>query len=174
MRLPLASYPDASSPDRPVPAEPLETLPSAEALEALLARLLSRRRRQGEPTSLLWIEFELLTPLDPALGGVEVVARAFGARLRHRVRRTDGVFEVTGQGFAVLLNADKAEAGIVEQRLREQLRGPYGLDGGQVRVQVSLGLAVLSEAQRQGSSLLQCAMDDVYLPRPPRANAAAT
>ncbi|HEU6454625.1 MAG TPA: hypothetical protein VN201_04115, partial [Roseateles sp.] len=65
-------------------------------------------------------------------------------------------------------------AGLVERRLQEQLRGPYGLDGGQVRVQVSIGLAVSSEAQQRGSSLLQCAMDDVYLPRPQAVNAAAT
>lgn len=174
MPMSLASIPDVAPPARPAPAESTLPLPSVDALEALLGRHLARCRRQGERTSLLWIEFELLTPLDPAHGPGGAVARAFGARLRHRVRRTDSVFEVAGQGFAVLLNTDKAEAGVVEQRLQEQLRGPYGLDGGQVRVQVGIGLAVSTEAQQRGSSLLQCAMDDIYLPKARPAAAAAT
>ncbi|MCE4536152.1 diguanylate cyclase [Pelomonas sp. P7] len=169
----LVNPQDFQQPSRSAPAESLQTVASVEAFEALLFRHLARCRRKGERMTLMWIEFELLTPVDPALGRApaEDVARALGARLCHRVRRTDLVFEVRSTGFAVLLNAAKDEAGIVERRLQEQLRGPYGMDGWVARVQVSIGLGVASEAQSQGSTLLQCAMDDVYLRRPVPAEA---
>ncbi|WP_157750120.1 hypothetical protein, partial [Actinobacillus pleuropneumoniae] len=68
--------------------------------------------------------------------------------------------------FAVLLDADKAGAELVEKRLSEQLRGPYGMGRSQAHVHISIGLAISSEACRQGSGLVQCAMDDVYTHRP--------
>ncbi|HEV6965253.1 GGDEF domain-containing protein [Roseateles sp.] len=164
----LVSPQDFQQLSRSEPAESLQTVASVDAFETLLGRHLARCRRKGERLTLLWIEFELLTPIDPALGAApaEAVARALGARLCHRVRRTDLVFEVRSTGFAVLLNAAKAEGGIVERRLREQLRGPYGMDGWLARVQVSIGLGVASEAQSLGCTLLQCAMDDVYVRHP--------
>lgn len=173
MSMTLVSPSDLQQPARPEPAEPLQTVASVDACEALLARHLARCRRKGERMTLLWIELELLTAVDPGLGAgpTEAVARALGARLRHRVRRTDLVFAVGCAGFAVLLNAGKAEGSLVERRLQEQLRGPYGMDGWLARVQVNIGLAVASEAQSLGCTLLQCAMDDMYVRRPIAAQA---
>lgn len=136
-------------------------------------RHLTRSRRQGDVLALLWVEVELLARVgaapDPSHG--LALAQAVGARLQHRVRRTDLVFQVGETGFAVLLDTDRAGAELVERRLFEQLRGPYSMDKGLAHVHISTGLAVSPEAHRHGSSLLQCAMDDVYA-RPRRLAAA--
>lgn len=167
--MPLASSPPESAPPTPraEPALP-QRVESTMQLEIALIRHLARSRRQGDLMALLWIEVELLTHLGPAPDGDmrEAVAQMLGARLLHRVRRTDLVFQVGDTGFAVLLDTDKAGAEIVEKRLFEQLRGPYGIGSGLANAHLSIGLAISSDAHRQGSGLLQCAIDDIYVRRP--------
>ncbi|CAM4072916.1 diguanylate cyclase domain-containing protein [Roseateles saccharophilus] len=164
--------------DSPLPAPrtaptPPRRVETTVELEIELIRHLARSRRQGDQMALLWIEVELLSLVGQASadGLRETVAQALGARLLYRVRRTDFVFQVGDTGFAVLLDTDKAGAELVERRLFEQLRGPYGLEKNLAQVQISVGLAVSSEAHRHGSGLLQCAIDDIYA-RPQPAAAA--
>jgi len=168
--MPQVSLLDDPSPARRAPATPPQRVGSVEELEAQLGRHLVRSRRQGDLVALLWIEVDLLTHTDPTLGGgsPDAVAQALGARLRHRVRRTDHVFQLGTAGFAVLLDTDMAGAQLVKQRLIEELRGPYGMDGGWLaHARLNIGLTSSSEAHRQSRSLLQCAMEDMAAHRPP-------
>jgi len=156
-----------STVDSPAPSRlkaaitPPRRFESVERLEVELTRHLVRSRRQGDAIALLWIEVAVLAGAE----AFDDVTQALTARLLHRVRRTDIVFQVGTAAFAVLLETDRTGACIVHARLMEQLRGPYGMDGGPVRVHVDIGLALPSEAHRQDSSMLQCAMDDVYARR---------
>ncbi|MGQ3051337.1 MAG: diguanylate cyclase domain-containing protein [Roseateles sp.] len=165
-------------PARPCGTTQTQRVETVDALEALLARHLARSRRHGDSVALLWLEVELMTPVDPAHGSrcEEAVALALSARLRHRVRETDRVFQLGAAGFAVVLVTARPGARLVERRLIEQLRGPYGIEGrmAQVHVQARVGLAVSGEGCGQGSSLLQVAMDDVYVRRQEAPAAAAS
>lgn len=167
--MPLASSTADIAPPTPRAEPPLpQRVESTMQLEIALIRHLARGRRQGDLMALLWVEVELLTHVGPAPdGGMrEAVAQGLGARLLNRVRRTDLVFQVGNTGFAVLLDTDKAGAELVEQRLFEQLRGPYGMGRSLAHVHISVGLAISSEAHRQGSGLLQSAIDNIYVRRP--------
>jgi predicted signal transduction protein with EAL and GGDEF domain len=159
-----ASSHEAATPVPRAPGEMPQRLPSAGELEIELVRHLSRSRRQRDQLGLLWIEVELLTRIGaaPEGGPLAAVAEAVGARMLHRVRKTDLVFQVGDVGFAVLLQADRAGVQLVKARLFEALRGPYGLARGLQNVYISIGMAMARDAQRQDSSLLQCAMDDLY------------
>jgi hypothetical protein len=165
------SLPDAPKPDRREPPPPLQRVDSVEALETLLGRHLVRSRRQGDLVALLWIAIELAHPTPAGRPSREEMARALGARLQHRVRRTDSVIEVSAMGFAVLLDADRAGAKVVKHRLLKELRGPYGMDGGLANIQLDIGLAASFEAYGQGRSLLQCAMEDLAAQRAPSPDA---
>lgn len=162
-RMPQTHPPANPSPARRASAPALHRVGSVEELEAQVGRHLVRSRRQGDLLALLWIEVDLLVHGDPTLGGSshEAVAQALGARLRHRVRRTDHVIQVGTTGFAALLNTDMAGARLVRQRLMAELHGPYGMDGGLVHAHLLVGLAASSEARPPGRSLLRQAMDDV-------------
>ncbi|RZL39081.1 MAG: diguanylate cyclase, partial [Rubrivivax sp.] len=79
-------------------------------------------------------------------------------RLRNRVRGTDEVVRVGDGNFAVLLLAAGAqEAELVERRLRQALRGAYGVDGRSMHLHVRLGTAVFPEDGRQGAELAEAA-----------------
>lgn len=158
-----ASLTDTDSPLRPVSKPAFKQHGTVAELEVQLARHLARSRRQGDQLALLWIEVDLLTTVAPANASTprDEVAQALRARLQHRVRRNDQIFQVGHQHFAVLLDTDPAGARLVEQRLVTHLRGPYGMDGWMMYVQLGIGQASLPESAQRGSGLLRCAMADL-------------
>ncbi len=141
---------------------PLPQVASLAALGLQLSRQFTQARREGERLALLWIEASV--PTDAALGSeacAELLAAA-SQRMRNRVRSTDAVVQVAGQGFAVLLQAAGArEAALVERRLLHALKGDYGLAGRLVHLEVKLGCAVFPEAGRQGTELAAAAQQDL-------------
>jgi GGDEF domain-containing protein len=138
-------------------------LPQADSLAAFglrVSRQFAQCRRKGERLSLLWLEVELLVRPDGSLSAAErdSLVQTVSLRLRNRVRSADEVVHMGEQCFAVLLIAAGApEAGLVEQRLRQALRGAYGVDGRLMQVGVRLGTAVFPEAGRNGAELAEAA-----------------
>lgn len=163
MHLAAPTCDNASLPPRAATTAP-RRVESVDELELELIRHMTRHRRQGDRSVLLWVELALLTRIGPWPQGEPHLdlAQAVGARLQHQVRRTDVVFRVADNGFAVLLDTDKAGAQCAQRRLLERLRGPYGLDKGLAHVHISIGMATAAEAQQQGSSLPQAAIDALF------------
>lgn len=162
--MPLTPEPDDLSPPPSrgvaVATQPLPQAASLAALGLQLSRQFTQARRAGERLALLWIEASL-----PAEAGAEACAELLAAvsqRMRNRVRSTDTVVQVAGQGFAVLLRAAGAqEAALVERRLLHALQGGYGLAGGLLRLEIRLGSAVFPAAGRQGAELAAAAQQDL-------------
>ncbi|MDR7268455.1 diguanylate cyclase (GGDEF)-like protein [Pelomonas saccharophila] len=138
-------------------------LPQADSTAAFglrVSRQFAQCRRKGEQLALLWLEIELRTRPDNSLGPAERdhLMQTVSLRLRNRVRGADEVVHMGEQCFAVLLvAAGAAEAGLVEQRLRQALRGAYGVDGRLMQVGVRLGTAVYPQAGRNGAELAEAA-----------------
>lgn len=138
-------------------------LPHADSTAAFglrVSRQFAQCRRKGEELALLWLEVELRSRADGGLSAPERdhLIQTVSLRLRNRVRGADEVVHMGGQCFAVLLvAAGTAEAGLVEQRLRQALRGAYGVDGRLMQVGVRLGTAVYPQAGRNGAELAEAA-----------------
>jgi diguanylate cyclase (GGDEF)-like protein len=133
---------------------------SAAAFGLRVSRQFAQCRRKGEQLALLWLEIELKMRPEACLESAERdhLIQTVSLRLRNRVRGADEVVHMGEQCFAVLLvAAGTAEAGIVEQRLRQALRGAYGVDGRLMQVGVRLGTAVYPEAGRNGAELAEAA-----------------
>ncbi|MGM9481283.1 diguanylate cyclase domain-containing protein [Roseateles sp. NT4] len=133
---------------------------SAAAFGLRVSRQFAQCRRKGEQLALLWLEVELKMKPDASLAPAErdQLIQTVSLRLRNRVRGADEVVHMGEQCFAVLLVAAGAdEAELVEQRLRQALRGSYGVDGRLTQVGVRLGTAVYPEAGRNGAELAEAA-----------------
>jgi len=153
-------------PDAPAPSQRAgghTQLPQDDSLATLglrLSRHFARCRRNGGRLALLWVEARLLPRPDAALSDAQQLAlvQTVSLRLRNRVRGVDEVVHMGGCAFAVLLqSAGEAEAGVVETRLMQALRGNYGVDGRLVQLGVRLGAATYPEAGRSGAELAQAA-----------------
>jgi diguanylate cyclase (GGDEF)-like protein/PAS domain S-box-containing protein len=77
-------------------------------------------------------------------------------RLRESVRPGDTVARLGGDEFAVLLEAaDDATAVEVAKRVTQSLRSPFTVDGQEILVRGSLGLAIASSDVRDADKLLR-------------------
>ena len=102
-----------------------------------------------ELTAVLYLDLDDFKPVNDTHGhalGDRVLA-AVAKRLRHAVRPTDVVARLGGDEFAVLCPAigDLAAAGLLADRLVAAVGDPITIDGVEVQVGLSVGIAALLE-----------------------------
>jgi diguanylate cyclase (GGDEF)-like protein len=126
----------------------------------------SRFQRYHRPLTLLLIDLDRLKTINDrfghAAGDRAMIAMAETFRINRR--GPDIVARVGGDEFAMLLpETDGAQAQIVAERLRQQLRQcPLTVDGVTVTVTVSIGLAEASVSMASVDALMQAADRALY------------
>jgi diguanylate cyclase (GGDEF)-like protein/PAS domain S-box-containing protein len=117
-----------------------------EKIEEALLRL----RRRGESFSILMLDLDLFKAVNDSLGhpvGDELL-KAVARRLRTCVHKADTIARLGGDEFAILQSADKdpREAAIITaNRLLETISAPYDIDGRQIIIGTSIGIAIAPE-----------------------------
>jgi diguanylate cyclase (GGDEF)-like protein/PAS domain S-box-containing protein len=105
-----------------------------------------KRVRRGEVIAVLCLDLDNFKTVNDTLGHVvgDKLLCAAAKRLKDLVRETDMVARLGGDEFAILqAGVDKAEAaGVFAQRVITAIHQPYELDGHQVVVSTSVGIAV--------------------------------
>jgi diguanylate cyclase (GGDEF)-like protein/PAS domain S-box-containing protein len=131
--------------------DPLTDLPNRALFTRRVRRALGGRRTGDQGAAVLFIDLDGFKAVNDRLGhqaGDELLVMA-SARLADSVRRGDTVARLGGDEFAALVIADgprdrrAREARITEiaDRLRVTLSQPYRIDGAEVRVAASIGVA---------------------------------
>ncbi|MHB8691521.1 MAG: putative bifunctional diguanylate cyclase/phosphodiesterase [Solirubrobacteraceae bacterium] len=108
------------------------------------ALAIADRSRQG--FAVLFLDLDDFKTINDSLGhshGDELL-RAVGARLRSTLRSSDTAARLGGDEFGILIELvnDEQEAREVATRLREGLAVPFAIDGRDLRVTASMGLAL--------------------------------
>ena len=131
-----------------------------------LEHALERGRRYHTGTAIIFIDIDGFKAINDRHGhgyGDDVL-RHVGGRIREGTRASDTAARVGGDEFAVLLEnvqeADEAET--VAQRLRDDLARPLGLADGDIKVQVSMGVALEQDGRSSPEDLVQSADDAMY------------
>ena len=126
--------------------DPLTDLPNR-TLFAERLKLAVNRARDGESCALLCLDLDHFKQVNDALGhGVgDALLRAAAARLQHAVRGGDTVARLGGDEFAVLQVGvnQPAEAEALASRLVAALGDAYELEGHNIIVRTSIGIAIL-------------------------------
>jgi diguanylate cyclase (GGDEF)-like protein/PAS domain S-box-containing protein len=113
-----------------------------------LDHVLARRRRRGSapaPVSVLFLDVDDFKTVNDSLGHAagDKLLVTLGERLRATLRPGDTAARLGGDEFAVLLeNTAEADARGVAARLLELVAEPMRIDELDVRVSVSIGIAV--------------------------------
>ena len=134
-------------------------------LQDRLGALLDSRR-SGDGLAVLLLDLDRFKEVNDALGhhvGDELLRRV-GPRLSGVLREGDLLTRLGGDEFALLLGpgSEAAHAQSVAQRVRNALRTPFQLEGVELHLDVSVGIALCPDHSVTASGLLQCADVAMY------------
>ena len=122
----------------------LTDLPNRVLLNERLEHALARVRR-GEMVAVHLLDLDHFKTVNDTLGHPtgDKLLKMVAGRLRALVRETDTVARMGGDEFAVLQGiAQPADATVLALRIIEAVSAPYDLDGTQVVIGTSVGIAV--------------------------------
>src|SRR5262245_3379644 len=123
----------------------LTDLPNRVLLNERLEHALTRVRR-GEMVAVHLLDLDHFKTVNDTLGHPtgDKLLRMVTERLRVLVRETDTIARMGGDEFAVLQTAitQPADATVLALRVIETLNAPFDLDGTQVVIGTSVGIAI--------------------------------
>ena len=134
-------------------------------LQDRLAELLTARR-PGDRLAVLLLDLDRFKEVNDALGhhvGDELLRRV-GPRLAGVLRPGDVLTRLGGDEFAVVLGpgSDATHAQSVAGRVRDTLRTPFQLDGVELHLDGSVGIALCPDHASTVAGLLRCADVAMY------------
>jgi diguanylate cyclase (GGDEF)-like protein len=142
----------------------LTGLPNRVLFSRHLERVLSRHR-PDQDVAVLFCDLDRFKSTNDELGHAagDELLRQVAARLRTVVRAEDLVGRLSGDEFALILEvADGEEAAIVAGRVVDCFERPFRLEGREVRVTISVGVAVQASGCSDADGLLRAADGAMY------------
>src|SRR5690606_24844129 len=136
---------------------------------ALFTRVLAERLRANGPedgVAVLFCDIDRFKAVNDELGHAagDELLRQVAARLRGICRPTDVLGRLSGDEFALVVqHVDEQAAVAVAQRAIEAIEPPFRIDGREVRVTVSIGVAVHEGPDGWGDRLLAAADDGMHV-----------
>jgi diguanylate cyclase (GGDEF)-like protein len=124
----------------------LTGLPNRRLFQDRLSSAIERARRTGSQVALMVIDLDHFKQVNDTLGHHvgDLLLQHVGGSFSIRARRSDTVARTGGDEFSVILEAptDRAEAESVGASLMQLLKEPIDLEGHQLFVGASLGIAI--------------------------------
>jgi diguanylate cyclase (GGDEF)-like protein len=126
----------------------------------------ARARRTRRKFALMYIDLDRFKDVNDTLGHLagDSVLEEAGLRLRGVVRTEDSAARFGGDEFAVLLSemSSPAEAEELAKRICEALSAPFSVNGREVQISASVGIAVYPDDGDSSGTLLDCADAALY------------
>ncbi|KFN41117.1 sensor domain-containing diguanylate cyclase [Arenimonas oryziterrae] len=148
--------------------DPLTQLPNRMAALHRLNQLIGRGQRNQRVFALLCIDLDGFKPINDTLGhaaGDEVLA-AVGFRLKQAVRGSDTIARMGGDEFLLLVNDADAISDerllAYAQRIRAALANPIRIQGQELYVGASIGVAAYPKHGQDAAALLREADTAMY------------
>lgn len=124
------------------------------------------RARRGETSAVLCLDLDNFKDVNDTLGHPvgDQLLQAVTQRLRIGMREVDTVARLGGDEFAVVLTKlpQGSDAGLLAQRLIDNLGAPYDVDGQSIVVGVSVGIALTPNDGLDADQLLRNADMALY------------
>jgi diguanylate cyclase (GGDEF)-like protein/PAS domain S-box-containing protein len=145
----------------------LTHLPNRRLLSDRLAVAMAQARRGGGLLGVAYLDLDGFKPVNDQHGhgcGDRVLIEIAG-RLQQAVRGGDSVARFGGDEFVLLLNklASRAECESILDRLLRDVAVPLTLDGGRMRITVSVGVTLYPDDDADADTLLRHADHALYL-----------
>jgi diguanylate cyclase (GGDEF)-like protein/PAS domain S-box-containing protein len=145
----------------------LTNLPNRKLFLDRLGHALTRmERRRSRRVAVLFMDLDNFKVVNDSLGHEvgDLLLSAVAERLKGRLRSEDTLARFGGDEFVVLLeNVDDPKEPVrVAERIIDELRDPFVLDGRQLYVEVSIGIALGEDRTKDSDELLRDADTAMY------------
>ena len=146
--------------------DPLTRLPNRALFGDRLAQTIAGAKRYNRPFALSFLDLDGFKSVNDVHGHAagDALLRAFGERLAVILRESDTFARLGGDEFAVLQQVTRIpeDAAVLAQKLIEALQEPFLIDGAELKVGLSIGIAVYPWHGIGESSLLEAADKALY------------
>lgn len=126
--------------------DPLTGLPNRALFSDRLENELARARRQGGHFALIFLDLDRFKPINDNYGHAvgDRLLQQVARRLKDVVRASDTVGRIGGDEFVVLMPmiAEAEAASVLAEKLRQVIARPFKLDGRDLTISCSLGVAL--------------------------------
>jgi diguanylate cyclase (GGDEF)-like protein/PAS domain S-box-containing protein len=144
----------------------LTQLPNRELLRDRLKASLQAARMDGGRMALLYVDLDRFKQVNDTHGHAvgDMLLQAVANRLKGCVRETDTVARIGGDEFVVLLHSIHAadDTDIVVGKIRQVLVQPLRLDGHNLKIQPSIGVARYPDHGTEENQLFRHADEAMY------------
>jgi diguanylate cyclase (GGDEF)-like protein/PAS domain S-box-containing protein len=144
----------------------LTGLPNRRLFMDRLNQMVKRAERDNEHLALLFIDLDKFKSVNDNFGhaGGDEFLCEVASRLMNAVRKSDTVARLSGDEFVVLLSSvhNGSDGQLMAKKLFEQLDPPADIDGHDVSINASIGIASYPQDAASAEGLLQCADTAMY------------
>lgn len=144
----------------------LTGLPNREALYSRLEQLEHLSKRTGQGFGLLMLDLDKFKEVNDSMGhhAGDSLIRQVGQRLRRCLRESDTVARLGGDEFAILLPTleQREDAERLASKLHSECTAPFYVEGVEVTVGASIGIAIYPQTAEDSDYLMRCADKAMY------------
>jgi diguanylate cyclase (GGDEF)-like protein len=144
----------------------LTGLPNRAGLNQALPRALNKAQRYSRKLALLFIDLDSFKPINDRLGheAGDYVLKTIGERFKAGLRSSDLVARIGGDEFVVLVEdlTDAKYLGGVAQKLLSAAQKAFVIDGHEIDVSASIGIATYPVDGKDANTLLRHADAAMY------------
>lgn len=144
----------------------LTELPNRNLFFDRLAVALAQARRSGRPGALLYFDLDRFKPVNDRLGHAagDKLLKAVADRVGAQMRASDTFGRLAGDEFGVILpDASRHEdAAHVAEKILAAVDQPFDIDGQQVEIGASIGIAVIPADGASAEEVLKAADEAMY------------
>ncbi len=144
----------------------LTGLPNRMSLKDRLHLALAQARRSGRGFAVVWLDLDDFKKINDTLGHVvgDRILQEVAVRLRDCVREEDAVARLGGDEFLLLLVSvrHKEQAARVAKKILGRMGEPFRVDGHELHVTTSAGIALYPQDGKDAGTLLKNADGAMY------------
>ncbi len=144
----------------------LTGLPNSVLLNARLDSALVRSRRSGTRVGVMFLDLDHFKDVNDSFGhrAGDALLKELAQRIRGALRQSDVLARVSGDEFVVVLEDFPEDTGpeVVGRKVLDEVRRPFHVEGHEIHVSGSLGLALHPEDGEDAETLLKNADAAMY------------
>ena len=132
------------------------------AIMEKIEEAVARHRRRGDPFAVLLLDLDRFKHVNDTLGHAvgDALLRETAARLKASLRETDVLARLGGDEFAIVQDRDNNQreaASALADRITEVISRPFNIEGNEVNIATSIGIALAPEHAANSDSLMKMA-----------------